>query len=45
MVQNTSRAFPGSFSGGRSTIAENSARSRGIMGGMNAILNSVGDAI
>src|SRR6187455_1169260 len=32
MVQNTMRALPGSFSGGRSTIAEYSDRSRGIMG-------------
>src|SRR5262245_2976634 len=32
MVQNTMRALPGSLSGGRSTIAEYSARSRGIMG-------------
>src|SRR5262249_31182904 len=31
MVQNTSRARPGSFNGGRSTIAEYSQRSRGIM--------------
>src|ERR1700730_4781207 len=31
MVQNTSRAPPGSLSGGRSTIAEYSQRSRGIM--------------
>src|SRR5947207_1874424 len=32
MVQNTMRASPGSFSGGRSTIAEKSQRSRGSMG-------------
>src|SRR5271169_5594799 len=32
MVQNTSRALLGSFSAGRSTIAENSARSRGSIG-------------
>src|SRR5882762_7338481 len=32
MDQNTMRALPGSFSGGRSTIAEYSLRSRGIMG-------------
>src|SRR5665213_1410965 len=32
MVQNTMRALPGRLSGGRSTMAENSARSRGIMG-------------
>src|SRR6266542_991343 len=32
MVQNTSRASPGSFSGARSTIAEKSQRSRGSMG-------------
>src|SRR5262245_34792889 len=32
MVQNTMRALPGSLSGGRSTIAEYSARSRGIIG-------------
>src|SRR5216684_2296704 len=31
MVQNTSRASPGSLSGGRSTIAENSQRWRGSM--------------
>src|SRR5690349_21114620 len=31
MVQNTSRVPPGSLSGGRSTIAEYSQRSRGIM--------------
>ena len=31
MVQKTSRAPPGSFSGGRSTIAEKSQRSRGSM--------------
>src|SRR5262245_20339629 len=31
MVQNTSRALPGSFNGGRSTIAEKSQRSRGSM--------------
>src|SRR5262245_24769792 len=31
MVQNTIRALPGSFSGGRSTIAEKSQRSRGSM--------------
>src|SRR6185503_20886830 len=32
MVQNTMRALPGSLSGGRSTIAEYSERSRGIIG-------------
>src|ERR1700683_5309448 len=32
MVQNTSRLRPGSFSGGRSTIAEKSARPRGSIG-------------
>src|SRR4051812_31875589 len=32
MVQNTSRASFGSFSGGRSTMAEKSTRSLGIMG-------------
>src|SRR5580700_2951997 len=32
MDQNTSRLRPGSFSGGRSTIAENSERSRGSIG-------------
>src|SRR6516165_10332197 len=32
MVQNTRRASPGGFSGGRSKIAENSQRSRGSMG-------------
>src|SRR4051812_34090501 len=32
MVQNMSRASFGSFSGGRSTMAENSARSLGIRG-------------
>src|ERR1700704_4827860 len=31
MVQNASLASPGSLSGGRSTIAEKSQRSRGIM--------------
>src|SRR5260370_42558689 len=31
MLHNTSRAPPGSLSGGRSTIAEKSQRSRGIM--------------
>src|SRR5437667_3111969 len=32
MVQNTRRASPGSLSGGRSTMAENSQRSRGSVG-------------
>jgi altronate dehydratase len=32
MVQNTSRASPGNLSGGRSTIAEKSQRSRGSIG-------------
>src|SRR5271155_3569389 len=32
MVQNTTRAPPGSFNGGRSEIAEKSARSRGSIG-------------
>src|SRR5256885_2324206 len=32
MVQNTMRASPGSFSGGRSMIAEYSQRSRGSIG-------------
>jgi hypothetical protein len=36
MVQNTSRASFGSFSGGRSTMAENSARWLGIMGSVMA---------
>src|SRR5204863_1129705 len=41
MVQNTSRAFSGSLSGGRSTIAENSQRSRGSVGAvMGAPLRS-----
>src|SRR4029078_7952311 len=32
MVQNTMRACPGNLSGGQSTIAEYSERSRGIIG-------------
>src|SRR5215813_11882292 len=32
MLQNTMRALPGSRSGGRSTMAEKSQRSRGSMG-------------
>src|SRR5438128_10030771 len=41
MVQNTSRAFSGSLSGGRSTMAENSQRSRGSVGaGMGAPVRS-----
>src|SRR5262245_30559380 len=44
MVQNTSRASPGSLSGGRSTMAEYSQRSRGSMGDvvvMGSTLHSV----
>src|SRR5262249_35894158 len=37
MVQNTRRAPPGSFSAGRSTIAEYSARSRGSSGRLKAL--------
>jgi hypothetical protein len=36
MLQNTTRAPSGSFSAGRSTMAEYSARSRGIMDVMGA---------
>src|SRR5436190_3291621 len=41
MVRHTSRAFSGSLSGGRSTMAENSQRSRGSVGaGMRAPVRS-----
>ena len=39
MVQTTTRAPPGSLSGGRSTMAEKGTRSRGCMAGLGSVLS------